>query len=204
MAITRRAALFGAGLAFTSPAFAAMPASLSAHPGFRAWTQSAPVGRLPLTEFVQTDAGSKRLLDWMDRRPTVLVLWATWCAPCLVEKPHQAALARRLAAAGASTRILALQAFDDGVDFDEGRRMLDRLGARNLPAARAMPAAEEGLRRLFGETARDRSRTILPTVILVGGDGLEMGRAFGTMTGPDGETDYWQDDSAFDFLSRLL
>lgn len=207
--VTRRAALGGlaAAAALTSlatPAHSAMPTSLSTHPGFRAWTPPARVGGLPLTEMVETEAGPKRFVDWLDHRPAVVALWASWCAPCLIEKPHQAAMAGRLSRAGASTRILALQAFDTGYSFDRGRALLDRIGARTLQSARTTDASEEGFSRLMGGRGSRRTDTALPTVFLIGADGLEIGRAIGLMTGPDGSTDYWQDDATFDFLSRLF
>jgi thiol-disulfide isomerase/thioredoxin len=200
--LSRRRALIGAASAcLPSPAFAAASADLYAHPGFRAWTRPARVGGLPLHDLVETDVGLKRVGDWLGRRPAVLAMWATWCAPCLVEKPHQAALARRLAASGAAARVLALQIYDDE-SLAQGRRALDRVGAEALPSARALPQAEDSFRRLLGSRA-DPSRAALPTVLLIGGDGLEIGRAEGMMKGVDGATDYWQDEATFDFLSRL-
>ena len=152
---------------------------------------------------IETGAGPQRLGEWIGRRPAVLVLWASWCAPCLVEKPHQADLAQRLAATGAATRIFALQAFDQqDVELSDARWMLDRIGARALPLARASAGAEAAFLRVFG--ARDHSRATLPIGFLIGGDGLELGRAVGIMRGVDGRIDYWQDEATFSFLSRLV
>ncbi len=204
---TRRAALIGAGAAALSTrivsAHADTPASLSNHPGFRAWDRPSSVARLPMAQMVETASGQASLAAWIGRRPAVLILWASWCAPCLVEKRYQAAMAQRLVSGGAWTRLFALQAYDAALDFDGGRRMLDRLGAESLPNARLMPGAEAAFQRLFNTTS-DRTAQILPVTMLVGGDGLELGRAVGAMTAPDGETDYWQDEATFDFLSRLF
>lgn len=202
--LTRRAALAGAFSLTTAPAaFAAIPAGLAQHPGFRAWTPPTRASGLPLRDTVETDAGARQLADWLNHRPAVVALWASWCAPCLVEKPHQAALGERLSRAGASARILALQAYDGGVSFERGRALLSRLGADGMPCARAMPEIEQSLTRMLAG-GRRTTDTVLPTVLLIGADGLEIGRAVGAMTGPDGRTDYWQDESSFDFLSRLL
>jgi len=81
--------------------------------------------------------------------------------------------------------------------------MLDRLGADALPNARATPDAEAAFQQLFSRT-RDRSTTILPCMLLIGGDGLELGRAVGVMSGADGVSDYWQDEATFEFLRQLL
>jgi thiol-disulfide isomerase/thioredoxin len=202
--ITRRAALLGVVAASVAQgAAAAIPSALSSHPGLRAWTRPAQLRSLPLQEIVETDTGPKRLIDWLGRRPAVLALWASWCGPCLIEKPYQAELARRLSAVGASARIFALQAYDD-VSLAQGRRALDRVGAQGLPSARASPGVEDGFRRVLGANRANRNRTELPSVFLIGGDGLEIGRAIGAMTGEDGRTDYWRDEATFDFLSRLL
>lgn len=154
---------------------------------------------------VETDQGAVRLGEWIGRRPTVLALWASWCTPCLLEKPHQAALARRLTTAHAATRIMALQICDnDNVELSDARWMLDRIGANALPLARASARAQTAFEHALAVTPRDQTRMTLPVVLLIGGDGLEMGRAVGAMRGADGRSDYWQDEATFSFLSRLI
>jgi thiol-disulfide isomerase/thioredoxin len=156
-----------------------------------------------LTAPLETNAGLVTLGQFLGRRPAVLALWASWCAPCLVEKPHQAALAQRLARAGASARVFAVQTYDDAdVTLSDARWMLDRIGANSLPLARATTTAEASFRRLMD--AETPSTTRLPAVLLISADGIELGRAFGMMRGIDGRSDYWQDEATFDFLSRLL
>ena len=202
---TRRDLVIGAAAAAAfSPhaSEAALPTSLANDPGFRAWTAPSGAGGLPLEEAIETNTGSRKLGDWLGRRPAVLALWASWCAPCLLEKPHQAALAQRLASAGAATRIFALQAFDqDDVSLSDARWMLDHMGANALPLGRASTSAEAAFLRLSG--ARN-TRETLPSVFLIGGDGLELGRAVGIMHGVDGRSDYWSDEATFSFLSRLV
>lgn len=204
--LTRRTALAGAAAAaIAAPAQADIPTNLREHPGYRAWTAPTRATRLPLQATVQTSAGEMSLSQLIGRRPAVVALWATWCAPCLLEKPPQASLSRRLERAGAATRVFALQAFDDfDVTFDDGRWMLNQMGATDLQAARASPAAETAFRELFGSSQDTRIRATLPAVLLIGGDGLELGRAIGMMRGPDGRGDYWREETTFDFLSRLV
>ena len=194
--------LMGGAAATVAPQAWATPQTVSADPGFRPFTAPANGGGLPLNEMVETAEGPRRLSQWIGRRPAVIALWASWCAPCLVEKPHQAVLAQRLAAAGASARIFALQAFDEGIPLDDARWMLDRINAQALPLARATPAAQIAINRLFNPRS-NRIRVMLPSVLLVGGDGLELGRSQGRMFGADGRVDYWEDEATFRFLSRL-
>ncbi|WP_395646595.1 hypothetical protein [Terricaulis sp.] len=205
---TRRSALVGglaAAAAAPTGAGADIPTDLRQHPGYRAWTAPSGATRLPLQARVQTSTGEMSLSELIGRRPAVVALWATWCAPCLLEKPPQASLSRRLARAGAATRVFALQAFDDfDVSFDDGCWMLNEMGAGGLPAARATPAAETAFRDVFGTSRDPRVRAVLPAVLLIGGDGLELGRSVGMMRGAEGRGDYWREETTFDFLSRLM
>jgi thiol-disulfide isomerase/thioredoxin len=202
--MTRRAALVGAAALAAAPEAGAvnLSAEMAAHPGYRAWNRTHAGSETPMDVFVDTGSGPKRLRDWMEGRPAAVALWATWCGPCLVEKPNQAAMSARLQAAGARTRILIVQAYDT-VTLEAGRRTLTRLRAAALPNARATPAAEAAFIGVFGASPRDRTRTSMPSLLLINADGTELGRAVGTMTGVDGETDYWQDDSTFEFLRQL-
>jgi thiol-disulfide isomerase/thioredoxin len=205
MTMTRRTALIGAaalGATATSAHAEGLTGAMAVHPGYRAWDRSHAGEQAPVDAFIDTGSGPKRLSDWMEGRPAAVALWATWCGPCLVEKPSQAAMSSRLAAAGARARILIVQAYDD-VTLEGGRRTLTRLRAGNLPNARATPTAEAAFIGVFGASPRDRTRTSMPSLLLINADGTELGRAVGTMTGVDGETDYWQDDSTFEFLRRL-
>ena len=204
---SRRAILAGAAAAIpalsVAPANAALPPALARHPGFRAWdAPPANAAAAPLNAFVETEAAPKRMRDWLGGRPAVLALWATWCSPCLAEKPGQAEMARRLERAGARARIMPLLAYDR-VTMRFARRTLDRLQARDLPLARASDAAERGFIRVFGPSPLTPDRTSMPSLLLLDAQGRELGRAVGTMVGADGHTDYWEDEASFEFLSRL-
>ena len=193
---TRRSIIAAAAL------LGAPSAAIAAAAEYRGWTRANGAGALPLEAHVDTGAGAQTLGEWLGGRPAVLALWATWCGPCLAEKPSQMAMARRLADHGAATRILLLQAFDD-VGLAQGRAVLARLGAAELTNAAAMPDAEAAFVRLLGASAVENTRTAMPWHLLIDSSGRELGRAVGLMTGADGGYTYFQDDATFEFLRRL-
>ena len=204
--ITRRMALSGAlavGASLASTlAQASLAPALADHPGYSAWDKSHVGNAIPLSNLAETTGAARSLRDWIGPRPAVLALWATWCGPCLMEKPAQAHMNARLLTAGARARIFALQAYDN-VTLSSARRVLARLNASELPNARASEEAEKAFVDVFGASPRAADRVSMPSVLLLDADGRELGRAVGTMPGADGLTDYWDDDETFEFLRQL-
>ncbi len=199
---TRRGALAMGLAAAAAPALAQAGPAYAQMAAFSAWRTRARLPRLPLSATVTTASGAKLLSSWLDGRPTVLALWATWCGPCLREKPEQGALAARLARAGSRTQILALQAYDDA-GFTQARATLARLHAGNLNTARASAQAETGFRTFFGASSVDPRRISLPSLVLVNSQGAPVGRAVGALTVGDSERSYWSDEATFQFLMRF-
>ncbi|MDX2237514.1 MAG: redoxin family protein [Hyphomonadaceae bacterium] len=200
--VTRRAAALGVAFAASRPGHAAVPDDWREHPALRPWraTLRAP---LPLEAPVTMDGRSMSLRAWLAARPAVLVLWATWCGPCLSEKRRQAQLAARLRAAGAAAQILALQVFDEAMPL-QARATLSRLGAEGLTTARAGPAAERGFVAAFGPTQSSQRRTPLPALALVDSQGAALAGMVGAQprSGAAGG-DYWADGATLDFLMRF-
>jgi len=193
---TRRSVLAGASAA------AAAPTAFAAESSFRGWTRAGRVETLPLHLRIDTGAGVTTLGQWLDGRPAVIALWASWCGPCLVEKPAQAAMSRRLVEHGSRTRILVLQTFDD-ITLQQGRDVLARLGAGDLINARATQDTERALIRLLGQSDVDETRTSMPWHLLVDSQGRELARSLGLMRGSDGRYSYFEDDATFEFLRSL-
>ena len=63
-------------------------------------------------------------------RPVLVNLWATWCAPCVVEMPSLDALAVR---EGEALKVLALSQ-----DMDGRQKVTDFFAERDFRAARAL------------------------------------------------------------------
>jgi len=217
--LTSRRALLAATLAPAAAPVAAhaqgiaTPADwLRAHQGFAAW--EAPTRPADRLMDARVDTGEARIpvREWLGGHPTVLAVWATWCAPCLVEKRPEAILDARLQAAGSRTQVKALLAFDTGT-LAESESMLDRLGASALGNAQATDAAEQSLLWVFGFDRERRSRssrgtaysqlsTVLPFTLLLDGNGGLLGRSTGVMR-DDQRRSYWEQPETFDMLQRL-
>lgn len=100
---------------------------------------------LPALELATLDGRRVPLRDAVDRRPMVVNLWASWCAPCREEMPVLAAAAQREPGvrfvfvnhgepAVAVQRFLAAQPYRlDGVLLDERMRLGAAIGSAGLP-----------------------------------------------------------------------
>jgi hypothetical protein len=103
----------------------------------------------------------------------------------LAEKRDEAQLSARLEAAGISTQIKGLLAFDRAT-LPEAQQRLQSLGASQLETARAAESAEQALLWMFGFERDRRSMnrtsnviaelsTALPFTLLLDGNGAVLG-----------------------------
>lgn len=198
---SRRAALGGlAAATVCGPAMASNDPQR--HPGFSPWERvRRGKGNLPLTAPVVLPGGEVSVESWLGGRPAVLVLWASWCGPCLADKPGQARMAARLEAAGARTRIVSVRAFDEADDKVAAWR-LRRTGAGHIDNARATPAFEAQMLGWFGRSSVEKNRTAMPSLALIDGDGRTLGHSKGRLFTAKDE-DWWELPRAYDFLSSL-
>jgi thiol-disulfide isomerase/thioredoxin len=121
-------------------------------------------GPVPELAFVDAAGKARSLADWKGRI-VLLNLWATWCAPCLKEMP---ALDRLKAALG-------------GKDFDVVALNIDR-GSAEKPKkflADNKIGALEFLHDASGKAFVAVKSPGMPTTLLVGRDGRELGRLVG-------------------------
>jgi thiol-disulfide isomerase/thioredoxin len=144
---------------------------------------AAPTGRLdrdhagapaPAAAFLDPNGRETSLSDFRGR-PLLVNLWATWCAPCVVEMPTLDALAGR---EDGRVQVLAIS-----MDMGEGgRAKVDRFFAeRSFAALEPYLDPELGLMAELGVS-------ILPTTILYDAEGREVWR----MTGMED----WQSDKS--------
>ncbi len=118
----------------------------------------------PEVIFVDGDGQEKSLADYRGK-VILLNLWATWCAPCLHEMPTL----DRLKAEMASDDFDVLAVSVDRAGVEKSREFLDRTGAQHLDL---LVDAAMGFNFAF-------SAYQLPTTILLGRDGIEIGRMAG-------------------------
>jgi thiol-disulfide isomerase/thioredoxin len=202
-AVTRRAVLAaGVGLAMAPQAFAQAPRPFRPGPP---WAAPRTNAALPLDLPLRGLDGETTLGAVMNARPAVVNLWATWCGPCVMEKPALNQLARQEAGRGDRVAIVSIVAFDDAVrDGETLRRAYGRFNAPALTPLRATPAAEAILVRHFGESSRQRRRTSLPATSLLDPGGRELGRILGAAVMGSGQRLYWTDPSAARMFDRLV
>ena len=142
--------------------------------------QRSPTGRLdrshagtpaPAVQFEDPDGEPTTLADFRGR-PLLVNLWATWCAPCIVEMPSLDRLAAREGDRG--VQVLAISQ-----DIEGRQKVSDFFAGRRLASLDPY---------LDGEMAlmSDLRIEILPTTILYDAEGREVWRMSG-MAEWDGE-----------------
>ncbi|MEJ1160280.1 thiol:disulfide interchange protein TlpA [Prosthecomicrobium sp. N25] len=119
--------------------------------------------------FMRPDGSPARLADWAGK--TVLLnLWATWCVPCRLEMPALDRVARSLAAPDFEVVTVNI----DTKDPEKPKRFLEEIKVETL-VNYADPTI--GIFKTLQQRGRSRG---MPTTMLVGPDGCEIG----TMNGP--------------------
>ncbi len=156
----------------------AAPAANAAAPAGPAGAQPYPTGRLdrskagtaaPDIQFEDPDGEPATFADFRGK-PLLVNLWATWCAPCVVEMPSLDRLAARQ---GERLQVLALSEGDDRA------KVTDFFAARRFAALDPFRDADMAMMTAL------RIDT-LPTTILYDADGKEVWRMTG-MAEWDGE-----------------
>lgn len=162
------------------PALADAPGSETLRGDFPLRIWSAPRA---LADFAFEDEGGRKIRLEDFRGKVVLVnLWATWCTPCRKEMPSLDRLQTRLG--GSDFAVLAIS--------------IERGGA---PKVRAF-YSETGVTALRiyideqGEASGAVRSVAIPTSVLIGSDGKEIGRLLGPAE--------WDSPAAIDFLRTRI
>lgn len=136
---------------------------------------------LPATGFTEQD-GTMRTLKDFGGRLVLMNFWATWCGPCVREMPSLERLQEKLGSRDFT--VIALS--EDRTGWEKITPFREKLGLTALPLFH-----DVGSRMMFGAKVRG-----LPTTILIGRDGTELGRLTG-----DAE---WDSDEAVALIRYYL
>jgi thiol-disulfide isomerase/thioredoxin len=141
---------------------------------------------MPLPELsFATPEGAKASLADFKGRTVLFNLWATWCVPCRLEMP---ALDRLQGKFGAKDfAVVAVNV--DTARLDRPKAFLDEVGAKNLKLYTDDKAAVVQSLKQAGKVLG------LPTTILIGKDGCELG----TLAGPA----QWDSEDALALLAAI-
>jgi thiol-disulfide isomerase/thioredoxin len=130
--------------------------------------------------FTSTDGAELTLADYAGK--TILVnFWATWCAPCRKEMPQLAALQTQLG--GDNFEVLTIATGRNPRPAMEA--FFKEIGVDNLPLH---TDARQSLARSMGVLG-------LPVTVIIGADGLEIGRLLGDAD--------WASESAVALLTAI-
>jgi thiol-disulfide isomerase/thioredoxin len=139
-----------------------------APPAFRGQMQEfqahATPARAPKITFENRDGQTVSLVEF-EGRVVILNLWATWCGPCVEELPALDRLQTRLAERDLS--VIALSVDRQGAPIVGP--FLAKLGVRSLDLYVDAP----------GESLKAFQPRGLPTTVVIGRDGRELGRLEG-------------------------
>ena len=119
---------------------------------------------LPATVFTEKD-GRKRALSDFDGQIVLMNFWATWCGPCVREMPSLERLHQKIS----SRRFTVIALSEDRNGWEKITPFRRQLELTALPLFH-----DVGSKMMFGAKVRG-----LPTTILVGRDGRELGRLTG-------------------------
>jgi thiol-disulfide isomerase/thioredoxin len=129
-----------------------------------AFVRRAEPGVLEPVVFQDADGKDRTLADWQGK-VVLLNVWATWCAPCRKEMP--ALLELKKALGGADFDVVAVSTDRGGLE--KPRKFLTEIGAMEL-----------GLYSDGKGTLASRLGIVgMPTTLLIGRDGREIGRLIG-------------------------
>ena len=140
---------------------------------------------LPTLAFTDASGASRSLDDWRGR-VVLLNLWATWCVPCRKEMPALDAL--EAARGSGDFQVVAVNI--DTRDPAKPKQWLDAAGIKRLGYF-ADPSA-----KIFQDLKAAGKAFGMPTTVLVGRDGCEIG----SLAGPA----EWASDEALKLIEAAI
>ena len=132
-----------------------------------------PVGH-PAPDFaLPTFSGGTLDLRTLRGHPVLLNFWASWCGPCLAETP----LLLRLHKVYGPRGVVFL-----GINVEDETAEARRFIGKHHVDYTVVRAPDQQVLRAYAIIG-------LPTTVLIGADGIVVGKEVGGFIGPDGESD---------------
>ncbi len=178
-------------LGLAAAVIAVLAALMWTQPGYRPpqlgpvanFTPALSPGPAPQIRFVSAEGKIRTLAEFTKPGRAVLMnFWATWCAPCVAEMPSLERL--QLKRGGETFVVIALS--EDREGWKVMPSFLSTIGVRALAVFHDKD----------GEAATRLGVTALPTTILFGPDGREIGRLVGPAE--------WDGPAALALLKKYL
>ncbi len=144
----------------------ALTAGKRAHAGWLpAYRVTTPPRPLPPLPFVTEDGTTQSLADFRGK-VVLLNVWATWCAPCVIEMPSLNTLQNELGGPDFTVLPVATRSGD----AEQIRRFYDQNKITALPV----------LRDPTNTILRVLQDTMLPLSVMIDREGREIGRSAGS------------------------
>jgi len=160
--------------------------------------ETPPMGSgIPTNVPIQTLTGNHYWMQMFGGRAVLLELWASWCGPCLVETPGLNALAKRYNSN--KFAAIALKTADPKTSLSDLQRIYADMNVKNLDIlADGSPDGWEYFRSLQVNQRSSGGTAGLPMAALIGPDGREIARTYGTIAGGK-----WTDPQLMDFIGKF-
>jgi len=160
--------------------------------------EAPPAGSgVPMNIPINTATGTYNWMQMFAGKAVLLDLWASWCAPCLIETPGLNVLASQLNSPKFS--VIVLKTADPKTDLHDLGKFYREQQITNLTPMQDGSNDGWGFFRSMKVNTRNNARTAgLPMAALIDTDGREIARTYGTIAGGK-----WNNPQIADFIAKF-
>lgn len=167
------------------------------HPAAKYFEAPPPMSGVPMNVPITTATGSYNWAQMFAGKAVLLDLWASWCAPCLVETPGLDVLANRHNSQHFS--VIVLKTADPKTNLGDMARIYQQQRIGTIIPMQDGSNDGWGFFRAMKVNTRSQAQTAgLPMAALIDPDGREIARTYGTMAGGK-----WNNPQIADFIAKF-